>query len=144
MFLKRGADLYWNLGLVILSIMMIGLITDFQLFGSADSQLHDTYFVISPLQAIFRLSCILISLRYGCLLVDHIMLKNKILALLASIIFAIILIILISITGMTLTERPFQLSMDFLLSVLAKFALIIYFGILEYKSLRQTFKLLEQ
>ena len=143
MLLKTKVDLYWNLGFLVLSIVIVGLVVDFRLVGSVDVQLHDTYFVITPLQAIIRLAGILILFRYFFILIDQVLLKNRIIALLTSIIFGIVLVILISITGMTLTNWPPPQAPAFLLTILAEFALIIYFGLLEFKSLRKTFWLLE-
>ena len=139
-------NIYWNLGLVLISLMTIGLYVDFRIFDDIDVQLHDTYFVTNSLHAIFLLSGLLITFRYFYLLVDVLTTKNRIFALIASFVFGITLILIISITVMTIAVNNIlsQIDLASILTLTIELALITYFGLLEIVSVKRTFRLIRE
>jgi hypothetical protein len=90
-------QLIWWAGFGILSAIVIGIVTGFK-FNELDIQLHDTYFVLQSRDAIVLLTLAFGFGRYFYLLADLISSRFKILALIMSIINAIVGLFVIIIT----------------------------------------------
>jgi|GEM_PF-4597006 hypothetical protein len=82
-------ELIWWTAFGLFSTLIIGTVTSFK-FSKLDIQVHDTYYVFEPIDAIKLLTIIFGLVRYSYLLTDIITDRYKILALFISIINAIV------------------------------------------------------
>lgn len=99
----------WWAGFGLISMLVVGIISEFR-FGALDIRMHDTYFVIHSIRAIFYLTAILGTIRNLYFLVDLLTSRYKIMALLISIINPIvalftIIILYFDIQGITVSQE---------------------------------------
>ena len=96
--MNKRTDLIWLGACTLVSILIIGFMTDFG-FKQLDIQLYDTYYVFNPFSAIVYTSLILYTTKNIYLVFDLMTSRYKVLALLASIINPLIALFFIIAIG---------------------------------------------
>ena len=140
----------WWAGFGLINVFIVGVISEFR-FDAVAIRMHDTYFSIHAVRAIFYLTALLVIIRNLYSLVDLLTSRYKIMALLISIINPIvtlftIIILYLDIQGMAAfreirpgTNLSAQLIVPIILAGVIGFEILI-----EFITLRKAWRLLKK
>lgn len=99
--MNRKTELKWLAAFALVSAFIIGVMTDFT-FRNMDMQMHDTYFVIDPVNGSIFLTFTLWTIKNLYLLVDLMTDRYKIIGVFVSIINPLIALLILIMTYWTI------------------------------------------